>query len=170
MKYIKRFNEGVEHQDELRNAIDEFGYILEDEGIELYIGNGSGCIVITMEQGEEEIPTNGPRLWQQQVSKMRWIMSLTKDDSYLEYIDRVEELCEKFGYKILVESVIFIFIIGGDRIKYYAFNKLIIIEEKEAFWNSPHTTIKKALKNVEKETKLGLINRTWSKIKKKFSL
>ena len=154
MKYLKLFNEGSKFDDLKDNPagytiwgkvtifkqqIEDLSYIINDIGgdVKLHCGmsNGSAKLSVSIEprimQYSGDIETVAISL-----DKSReWVNSLILNESYLEWIDRIEEIIQGSGYEIFTERGLHFSRVKNKVDKCFKFSYLIIKNlELEGIW------------------------------------
>ena len=125
MRYLKRFNErranyppisqSEKNITNMKSKIDEISYILRDVNIMVYVQNirltpgpWTNAIALrislhnmdtTSANGDIQLPTTSFEGY------FNWISELRFNDVYLEFVDRVMEICEKYKYEIFIEKI-----------------------------------------------------------------
>ena len=168
MKYLKSFNERgsfLPNQDQLtsdrrkiKDKIEEISYILNDIDLDVYVGAGSDCVVVTIERKYDDGDTGIETAYTDRsygAIKRVWEKSLGTNDSYMEFVDRVEEICAEYGYKIYVRSTLNFKEKGVD--KHYVFGKLLIYRPTNLKFSEPHVEIKTAIDAELKGSNPGIV-------------
>ena len=180
MRYLKRFNEmldtgiapykvDIQIREHIKKKIEEISYILNDVGLEAYIGVGANCAVVTIERRVDDEPTGIETAFTDKsygASKRRWERSLGSNDVYLEFIDRIEEICEESGHKIYVRRTLNFTDKSTD--VHYEFSRLYISNQSDIA-NTCYN-IRDAIKYEFRRSSPGILNRSLTWVGKKLNL
>lgn len=172
MKYLKKFNENIDQLENIKSKIEEITYILEDINLDVYVGAGAISVTITIDKKYDYPATSIDSAYTENSYanlRRKWQTSLAFDDSYLEFIDRVDEICKEIGYTIFVQGATYF--LDKGIIRYYKFDKLIVATKNrgpnhiEAFID-----VKKAIDIETKRGIPGIINKGLTWVGKKLNL
>jgi len=171
MKYLRKFNEAIMTSlDKIKSEIDDVSYILEDENLNVRsFRRGSEYVVINIIN--PELNTNGfvnapgyvptPTRWDKRgYLKRSWLKSLAFNDAFVEFIDRVDEICKKNEYVIFVNGCSSRFKGDDEIVKYYNFDEMYIGSKNRPFTHiETFIDVKKAIRNEHRWAYPGKIDK-----------
>ena len=84
--------------------VKDLSYILTDIGMRVYVSmpktRSHEYTLTELSDGTIKIQIGSGRIIGTVGEQWKWRYSLSLDDDYLEYIDRLEEVCDKYGFKV----------------------------------------------------------------------
>jgi len=149
MKYLRQFNESfdVSVGKKIKEEVLGIAFLLNDIDLEVYVGCGANAVVITIDP--RSVDDSEFQGWESTRKIRQWRHDLGKNETYLEFVDRILEISHMAGYEAYVEKQD---VLKDTWFDFHRITIIDIIESQEHKWRTNVLPIRTAL--IELKNKL----------------